>query len=374
VGDLVPCSSVPACLQGGKVREHLTEIPANVPALVDHWVAEGIITQEQAERIRSEQARISSLGNVPSAVPARRDRGPLVTEALGYLGGVLILVAAGLLTAQFWQDMPLGVRLAVVAGAAAALLAAGAAAVPERLGPAGHRLRSVLWLLCVGAVGAFLVLLTGDGLGWTDQDVALLAGGGAAVVAGALWWRHRSTLQQVGVFVALSVTVAAVAPRLPSGSEQLPGLSIWGISVIWILLGWGGLVTPRRAAYVIGGIGALFAASVTATQDWGLVLALATTAALVGVGVLFRDLLLLAVGAVGALLILPGAIDRWFPVRSPPRWPCSSQVGFWSAQRSTPRAAAPATSRGRSGRPARVHRVSHSPRRAGSRWPLLRSS
>jgi hypothetical protein len=45
--------------------------------------------------------------------------------------------------------------------------------------------------------------------------------------------------------------------------------------VIWILLGWGGLVTPRRAAYVIGGIGALFAASVTATQDWGLVLALA---------------------------------------------------------------------------------------------------
>jgi hypothetical protein len=104
-----------------------------------------------------------------------------------------------------------------------------------------------------------------------------------------------------------------VAPRLPSGSEQLPGLSIWGISVIWILLGWGGLVTPRRAAYVIGGIGALFAASVTATQDWGLVLALATTAALVGVGVLFRDLLLLAVGAVGALLILPGAIDRWFP-------------------------------------------------------------
>jgi uncharacterized membrane protein len=149
----------------------LTEIPANVPALVDHWVAEGIITQEQAERIRSEQARISSLGNVPSAIPARRDRGPLVTEALGYLGGVLILVAAGLLTAQFWQDMPLGVRLAVVAGAAAALLAAGAAAVPERLGPAGHRLRSVLWLLCVGAVGAFLVLLTGDGLGWTDQDV-----------------------------------------------------------------------------------------------------------------------------------------------------------------------------------------------------------
>jgi hypothetical protein len=27
----------------------------------------------------------------------------LVTEALGYLGGVFILVAAGLITARFWE-------------------------------------------------------------------------------------------------------------------------------------------------------------------------------------------------------------------------------------------------------------------------------
>jgi hypothetical protein len=51
------------------------EVPANLPALVDHWVAEGIITHEQAERIRSEQARISpARAAAPAASRGRSGR------------------------------------------------------------------------------------------------------------------------------------------------------------------------------------------------------------------------------------------------------------------------------------------------------------
>jgi len=290
-----------------------TEVPADLSALLDHWVAEGFITREQAERIRTEPTgAIPRPTASPAPAPAPPERTSLVTEALGYLGGVLILVAGGLITARYWVQLPLGVRLGLVAAAAALLLGAGAA-IPERLGPPGYRLRAVLWLLSAGAMGAFLALLAGDGLNWREEDVALLAAGGTAPYAGVLWWRHRSILQQVPVVVALSVTAATATAHLPGGEEMLPGLAIWGVAVVWFALGWGGFVAPRWAAYVIGGIGALIGAGATMTAGWGPALGIATAAALVGVAVLFGDLVLLAVGAIGALQILPVAVSRWFP-------------------------------------------------------------
>jgi hypothetical protein len=295
------------------MRRHVIEAPADLSALLEHWVEGGFITREQAERIRSEPTR-AVLRPTPAPAPAlaAAERTSLVTEALGYLGGVLILVAAGLITARFWEDMALGVRLGLVAAAAMLLLGAGAA-IPDRLGGAGYRLRAVLWLLSAIATGTFLGLLAADGLNWQGEDVLLLAGGGTALYGGILWWRHRSILQQLAVFVALAVSASAATAHLPSDEEALPGLSVWGVAVIWFALGWGGFVTPRRAAFVLGGIGALFGAAITMTADWGLALGLATAAALVGVAVLFGDLVLLAVGAIGALQILPSAVSRWFP-------------------------------------------------------------
>jgi hypothetical protein len=171
----------------------------------------------------------------------------------------------------------------------------------------------VLWLLSAIATGAFLGLLADDGFNWQGEDVLLLAGAGTASYGAVLWWRHRSILQQLAVFVALTVTASAATARLLGDEEALPGLSIWGVAVVWFALGWGGLIMPRRAAYVLGGIGALLGAGITMTADWGLALGLATAAALVGVAVLFGDLVLLAVGAIGALQILPNAVSSWFP-------------------------------------------------------------
>jgi len=64
---------------------------------IEHWVADGIITAEQATRMRADLAESLTvpLGGLPAAVP-RTSRAALVTEALGYLGGVIILVAVGL--------------------------------------------------------------------------------------------------------------------------------------------------------------------------------------------------------------------------------------------------------------------------------------
>jgi hypothetical protein len=84
-----------------------------------------------------------------------------------------------------------------------------------------------------------------------------------------LWWRHRSILQQLAAFVALTVTASAANRTADQRRRGAPGLSVWGVAVIWFALGWGGFVTPRRATYVLGGIGALFGAAITMTADWG---------------------------------------------------------------------------------------------------------
>jgi uncharacterized membrane protein len=60
-------------------------------------------------------------------------------------------------------------------------------------------------------------------------------------------------------------------------------------------------------------VGTLVGAAFTLPTDAGMVLALCTVVAIVVLAVLFRDLLLLAVGALGALNILPSVITEWFP-------------------------------------------------------------
>jgi hypothetical protein len=74
----------------------------------------------------------------PAARAAPRGRS-LVTEAVGYLGGVIVVVALGLITGQFWPSLPTSTRLALAGGVTVVLLAAGWA-VPGRSGGPGRRL------------------------------------------------------------------------------------------------------------------------------------------------------------------------------------------------------------------------------------------
>jgi hypothetical protein len=88
------------------MRQHARRGAAELQELLDRWVVAGLITTEQAERIRSQEFGVparpaaSSLG-APAAVRGTS----LMTEALGYLGGVLVVIAAGLLTARMWPDL-----------------------------------------------------------------------------------------------------------------------------------------------------------------------------------------------------------------------------------------------------------------------------
>ncbi|MFP5346001.1 MAG: DUF2157 domain-containing protein [Actinomycetes bacterium] len=109
--------------------------------LLEPGVTEGLISAEQADRIRASEHLAGDVTGghaVPTqrAASARRSEISLVTEALGYVGGLLVVLAAVLIGAQVWQQLPLAGRLALTGGTGALVLAGFA--VPSRRAPQGN--------------------------------------------------------------------------------------------------------------------------------------------------------------------------------------------------------------------------------------------
>lgn len=281
------------------------EATLDLEGLLQRWVDAETITLEQAAQIRAkEQTR-------PPASPARSDGSPLVVEALGYLGGVLVVIASALLTVRLWEQLSLALRLALPALAALLLIVGGLVAA-RRGGDAAGQLRAVLWALSVAAFAAFVALLVREGLrGESTEDVVTITGAAAAAYAGALWWAGRGPLQQLALLVALAVTSISAAAHLEA--EAMQGMALWGLGLVWLGLARAGRLPPQRMAYVLGSVAALFGAQITMESGWGNVLALLTAVALVALAVVLRDLGLLALAAVGTLLILPRVVTYFFP-------------------------------------------------------------
>ena len=283
--------------------------------LLRRWVEGDLITAKQAAAIRSVE-RVDRVVPVaePLSVPRASEHTPLVIEALGYLGGVVILIAAALVTGQFWPEISTNVRLGLAVVATLALVGTGLA-LPCRAddvhGPV-RRLVAVLLALGTGGVAASLALVGNEVADWSAKDTALLASAGAAVVAAGLW-RLRPSLVQQAVTVTALLVAAATATAHIDGHSSLPGLAVWAGGFVWLLLGWGDWLEPRRAVVPLGAAGMLAGAVMGFGSDSGIALGLLTTVGLALAAVAVRDLLLLAVAAVGAFLVLPAAVNTWFP-------------------------------------------------------------
>jgi hypothetical protein len=287
------------------VREPLVGLEEHL----QHWLAEGILTPEQAEQIRRDEGAPAT----PPQPPVRRTA--LVTEALGYVGGVLVLLASVLLAAQYWDDLSLAVRLTVV-GASSALLLVVGLVVPAREGSAGERLRSAAWVLSAGALAFFLGLLSHEVFELGGEDAVLLVAGGTALYALALWARSRAVLQQLAAFVALAVTAAALVDKAtPSGpgTDFYAGLGVIAVGALWLVLGVRQVLEPHRLVLVQGGLATVLGAGMTLDSDWGRVLGLVVIAVIVLLAVRIDELALLAVGAFGMLVIVPNVVTEWFP-------------------------------------------------------------
>jgi hypothetical protein len=289
--------------------------PSDLDSSLARWVAGGFISRAQADLIRADAAEVRpSTGDLPEAAlaPARPAPTSFATEALAYVGGAMILLAILVISAIQWEHLSQPVRLALPGLAAIGLAVAGwLVADPDS--PTRARLQGVLWLLSTASVTVVLALAGSQEFGWESDDVAGFTALGTAVYAAALWYRHHYPLQHAAFFLALATSAGHAAMQLPDGDASSAGLAIWGVGAIWMALAWGAVVVPRALGQSLGAGAALVGSQFAMTADWGHALGFATVVAVIALALMFHDLLLLGIGALGALETLPRIMARFFP-------------------------------------------------------------
>jgi len=265
------------------------------------WVAASLITPEEADAIEAfELDRTRRSGPATSRVP-------LVTEALAYVGGALAAAAAAVLLGDRWGEFTPAVR-AISIGVAAAAAFAGGLMLRTSEEPAFVRLSSVLWFVATGLFAWFVVLIEFDVLEQSGRVPILVAGVATSALAGILYAVQRRVLQQVALFAGL-LTVAGAS--MPEGTPAM--LALWTVAVVWIVLGFLGMLDPERAALALGSLVALYVPLAAGLGgDVGIWLGLATGIALLVTSVARHETVLLGFGAIGVFGYTLGVLARFF--------------------------------------------------------------
>lgn len=298
---------------------------ATVADLLRLWQTEGLLTSEQQQQLSSDPHAEWAL----HAKAAQRRGAPghlasLAVEALGYLGGVVVVVAIGLIVGRFWSDIPAAVRMALALLCTAGLLGAGRL-VPAVPNTAGDRLRSVLWLAACVTFGGAAAMVAYDVLDWREDAVLLTAVISGGLLGLAVWWWQPRALQHAAVFAALVISTGVAVsmipgpagdlynPEVPPITEFLPGAAIWTVGLVWLMFSWARRIRPPMLGMVLGAVVMVFGSATMASVPAGVYFALATVVAVIALAVLMRNFYLLIVGALGALQTLPPAIMILFP-------------------------------------------------------------
>lgn len=263
------------------------------------WVEAGLIDAETAARIGEHESRKGG---------ERVGRG---TEAVAYLGAVLVLVALAILTAEFWDRIEPWGRFAVSAIVTGVLIGVGWL-LGRSTEPAVNRAQTFAWFLAVGAV-ALTAGVFFDGIVKTDaQDSFLWVSLISLVATIALWIARPSTLAIVAMAFAAWAATIAIISRFDTVPDWTFGLAFAGLGTAWFLLTWGGILRPTTASYAISAIGILFIAFPEGSHmPWPL-LGLAGALALMALSVRLNQTVLLGFGVVGLFVYIPMTIFELF--------------------------------------------------------------
>lgn len=287
--------------------------PDDLPALLDRWVEEGLLSRTQAGSILHSESARAHLTTSP-ATPSRR-RSQLAVEAVAYLGGVLTLAAAFLLVQLLWDDLSDAGRLAIPVAASAVLLVAGASIPAGAAANAGLvRLRSALWLLSLGAAGAALGVLGHRLLELSAPDTWLVVGVGTLALGLPLYLRTQAPAQHLGVLLAALFTAGSLGAQVEWGEEPtIIGLCAWVVAVTWFGLAERDLVRPAIVGRYLAAIALVVTATLMAGALGGQVVMLVTLAGLFAWGIRADSVGLLIVASVGTVQAIPSAIQFFFP-------------------------------------------------------------
>jgi hypothetical protein len=243
--------------------------------------------------------------------PAPR-RTSLLTEAVAYIGAILVLTGGIAAVGQHWHSIPGWGRVAVLAGAAAVFLLAGLVLRGVRE-PAIQRLTDVVWFLSV-ACAAGAAGLAADALGSGAAVTALCVGAGISVYAAALWLARRRALENLALFIGLIITICSAIFSVDATPPPLAfTICLWGFGLAWIALGWRRYLEPVWVSVPAGVLLALFVPSIAAGEHgWVHALGIGTAAAAMAAGVRLRNAPLLALGSLAMFGYVTAVVLQYF--------------------------------------------------------------
>ncbi|HEU4348497.1 MAG TPA: hypothetical protein VFR35_11995 [Actinoplanes sp.] len=225
-----------------------------------------------------------------------------LSEALGYAGAAIAVVAGAVLAARSWADLGRGGQLTALAVLTVVLLEAGRR-LRSNDRSALRRLASVLWLGSATGFAAFLEVSISGGDQTTDKEAMAIALGSLGY-AGLLWSVERRVLQQIALYAAAIATVLAAADVL-TGSAAVGSFGVMAVGAGWLELGRRGWLAPKPAAEILGALALIAATDSLYATGWrtpALILGVAVGLGLLVAGSLLQRTAILGLGVAALVL------------------------------------------------------------------------
>lgn len=240
-----------------------------------------------------------------------RGRISLLTEAIGYIGAILVLAGGGAAIGQQWESFGTPARLATLGGATLAFLIIGAF-TRSSAEPAFKRLTSVTWAISVAGFAGTAVVL--NQFYDARAEVAFVTTATASTAyAVVLWALHSGAIQHAITFGGLLASAASILTwAIHDPSPWMIATPMWGIGVAWVALGWTRRISPWWMAVPLGLLVALIAPANMNVDPAVYTLGIGTAGAVMALSVLGRFTPGLAIGAVGMLGYVVGAVTHYF--------------------------------------------------------------
>ena len=212
------------------------------------WQEAGLIDERTAQRVSDFESERRK------AEPAMER--PTFTEALLYLGVIVIAVGVIVLAATNWGHLGSWARVMVPGIPAIAAVAAGWFMRGQQH-PGVRRGGSAAWAAAAGLVaGTTAVVLNEAGV--SSENTALVSGIVMAIAAFALWWPDKGDLQVVaGAAAGLLLSVSASAEMSRVSERWAPsaaGLAMLGFGAMAVVAVELGLIRPRITCRLLGGL------------------------------------------------------------------------------------------------------------------------
>lgn len=296
------------------VRDNRSD--AVVGALVDRGLVAAVRRDEALAVVDHVLA-----GQSFAAAPLKRR----FAELAGYLGGALVLSAAGIFFTAQWENLGAGEQVGLLAGitfllagAAFALGVTGAGFPAMRLGaePVRRRLTGLLLTGAAASAGGAVGLLFDELVTGPDPTEVLLGFATLFILSAAGYLLAPTVIGQLGTALGLVMTVLLGLDEFGDLDGPKVGLSILAVGLVWLILAERGVWREAASARVIGVGLAVLGAQIpvidVGEDPWIGYLATALVAAAAFAVYVARPAWpYLAAGVVAVTLVVPEALLDW---------------------------------------------------------------